>query len=51
MGKYQLKCTQNWALLLGGLKVPNIGVLIAEEPNQVLDKEHQTKLPGIVGWN
>ena len=34
-----------------GLKVPNVGVLIAEEPNQVLDKKHQTRLPGIVGWN
>ena len=26
-------------------------MLITEEPNQVLDKEHQTKLPGIVGWS
>ena len=26
-------------------------MLIAEEPNQVLDKKHQTRLPGIVGWN
>ena len=34
-----------------GLKVPNVGVLITEEPNQVLDKEHHTKLPGILGWN
>ena len=34
-----------------GLKVPNVNVLIAEEPNHMLDKEHQTKLPGIVGWN
>ena len=34
-----------------GLKVLNVGVLITEKPNQVLDKEHQTKLPGIVGWN
>ena len=34
-----------------GLKVLNVGMLIAEEPNQVLDKEHQTKLPEIVGWN
>ena len=34
-----------------GLKVPNVGMLITEELNQVLDKEHQTKLPGIVGWN
>ena len=29
----------------------NVGILIAEEPNQVLDKKHQTRLPGIVGWN
>ena len=33
------------------LKVLNVGTLIAEEPNQVLDKKHQTRLPGIVGWN
>ena len=34
-----------------GLKVPKVGVLIAEEMNQVLDKKHQTRLPGIIGWN
>ena len=34
-----------------GLKVPNVGVLIKEDPSQVLDKKHQSKLPGIVGWN
>ena len=34
-----------------GLKVPKVGVLIAEEPNQVLDKKHQTRLPGIIGCN
>ena len=34
-----------------GLKVPKVGVLIAEELNQVLDKKHQTRLPGIIGWN
>ena len=34
-----------------GLKVPKVGVLITEEPNQVLDKKHQTRLPGIIGWN
>ena len=34
-----------------GFKVPKVGVLIAEEPNQVLDKKHQTRLPGIIGWN
>ena len=31
--------------------MPNVGVLIAGETNQILDKEHQTNLPGIVGWN
>ena len=34
-----------------GLKVPNVGVLIIDDPSQVLDKKHQPKLPGIVGWN
>ena len=34
-----------------GLKVPNIGVLVVEDPSLVLDKKHQSKLPGIVGWN
>ena len=34
-----------------GLKVLNVGVLIVDNPFQVLDQKHQTKLPGIVGWN
>ena len=34
-----------------GLKVPNVGILIVEDLSQVLDKKHQSKLPGIVGWN
>ena len=34
-----------------GLKVPNVGFLIIDEPNRVLDKKHQTKLPGIISWN
>ena len=34
-----------------GLKVPNVGFLILKEPNRVLDKKHQTKLPGIISWN
>ena len=34
-----------------GLKVPKVGTLIREVPNQVLDKKHQTRLPGIVRWN
>ena len=31
-----------------GLKVPNVGVLVVEDPSQVLDKKLQSKLPGIV---
>ena len=38
-------------LIFLGLTVREVGVLIAEEPNQVLDKKHQTRLPGIIGWD
>ena len=34
-----------------GLKVPNVGFLIIDEPNKVLEKKHHTKVPGIIGWN
>ena len=34
-----------------GLRVLNVGVLVVDDPSQVLVKKHQTKLPGIVGWN
>ena len=33
-----------------GFKVLNVGFLIIDKPNTVLDKKHQTKLPGIKGW-
>ena len=29
----------------------NAGVLVVEDPSQVLDKKHHSKLPSIVGWN
>ena len=50
-GQMPLKMYTELDLTFLGLKVPNVGVLIAEEPNQVLDKKQQAKLPGIVGWN
>ena len=34
-----------------GLKVLNVGFLIIDERNKVLEKKHHTKLPGIIGWN
>ena len=36
---------------LFGLEVLNVGFLNLEEPNRVLDRKCQTKLPGITGWN
>ena len=34
-----------------GLKVSSVGFLITQNPNEVLDPEHKTRLSGIVGWN
>ena len=50
-GQMPIKMYTELDLTFLGLKVPNVGVLIAEKPNQVLDKKYQSRLPGIVGWN
>ena len=50
-GQMLIKMYTKLDLKFLGLNVPKLGVLIAEEPNQVLDKKHQTRLPGIIGWN
>ena len=50
-GQMPIKMYTELDLTFLGLKVPKVGVLIAEEPNQVLDKKHQTRIPGIIGWN
>ena len=50
-GQMPIKMYTELDLTFWGLKVPSVGVLIAEEPNEMLDKKHQTRLPGIVGWN
>ena len=34
-----------------GIKVLNVGFLIIDEPNKVLEMKHHTKLPGIISWN
>ena len=34
-----------------GLEVPRVRFLNTHNPNEVLDLEHKTRLPGIVGWN
>ena len=50
-GQMPIKMYTELDLTFLGLKVPKVSVLIAEEPNQVLDEKHQTRLPGIIGWN
>ena len=34
-----------------GIVVPKVGVLVTQEPNELLESCHKTKLPGMVGWN
>ena len=34
-----------------GIVVPKVGVLITQEPSELLETCHKTRLPGIVGWN
>ena len=33
------------------LQVPRVRFLITQNPNKVLDPDHKTRLPRIVGWN
>ena len=51
IGQMPIKMYTELDLTFLGLKVLKVGILTAEEPNQVLDKKHQTRLPGIIGWN
>ena len=47
-GQMPIKMYTELDLTFLGLKVLKVGILIAEEPNQVLDKKHQTRLHGII---
>ena len=49
-GQLPVKLYTKLDITILGLKVPNVSILV-EDPSQVLDKKHQSKLPGIVGWN
>ena len=33
------------------LEVPRVRFLINQNPNEVLDPEHKTRMPSIIGWN
>ena len=50
-GQLPVKLYTELDIMFLGLKVLNVGILVVEDPSQVLDKTHQSKLPGIVGWN
>ena len=34
-----------------GIMVPKVGVLITQEPSEVLNECHKTKLAGVISWN
>ena len=58
---FQLTAANNGKLLVSmyveldldflGIVVPEVGVLITKEPNELLETCHKTKLPGMVGWD
>ena len=58
---FQLTAANNGKLLVSmyveldldflGIVVPKVGILITQEPNELLETCHKTKLPGMVGWN
>ena len=50
-GQVPVKMYTKLEITFLGFKVLNVGILVVEDPSQVLDKKHHSKLPGIVGWN
>ena len=50
-GQLPVKMYMELDIKILGFKVQNVGILVVEDLSQVLDKKHQSKLPGIVGWN
>ena len=46
-GQLPIKMYTELDITFLGLKVPNVGMLVIENPSQVLDKKHQSKVPGI----
>ena len=50
-GQLPIKMYTDLDITFPGLKVPNVGMLVIDDPSQVLEKKHQSKLPDIVGWN
>ena len=38
-------------VLLLGFKIPNVGFLVVRDPNSLLEPQHSTQLPGVIGCN
>ena len=50
-GKLPMSMYDELDLHFLGIIVPKVGVLITQEPDDLWDECHKTKLPGIIGWN
>ena len=50
-GKHAMSMYVELDVDLLGIVVSKGGVLITQEPNEILDECHKTKFPGIIGWN
>ena len=50
-GQLPIKMYTELDIIYLGLNVPNVGMMIIDNPSQVLDKKQQSKLSGIIGWN
>ena len=48
-GQFLVKMYTELDITFLGMKVPNVGILVVEDPSQVLDKKHQSNLPSIGG--
>ena len=50
-GRFPMSMYEELDLDFWGIVGPKVGVLITQEPNELLDECHETELPGIIGWN
>ena len=50
-GKLPISMYMELDLDFWGIVVPKVRVLISQEPNELLETRHKTKLPGMVDWN
>ena len=51
LGAYHCPGVLNQMLKFLGFKVSRVGFLNTQNPNEVLDPVHKTRLSSVVGWN